>query len=342
MSVSIECMERGLLPDPLVRFGIRRLLTQRLADISGEGAAGRQDAFVKTLRKSPVAILTDKANEQHYEVPADFFRTVLGPRLKYSACFWPDDVRALGEAEERMLALTCERADLRDGMDVLELGCGWGSLTLWMAEQYPNSRITAVSNSHSQRVFIEGRAAEAGLKNVRVITADMNEFTTTDTFDRVVSVEMFEHMRNYQLLLQRIGGWLNADGKLFIHIFCHREHAYPFETTGEDDWMGRYFFTGGIMPSEHLMDAFNDELLVDEQWPVNGVHYARTLRAWLDRMDERKQSILPMLKTAYGDQEGARWFQRWRVFFMASEELFAFHHGEEWFVTHIVMKKKSA
>ena len=342
MSVLIELMERGLLPDALVRVGIRRLLAQRLADISAEGASVREDGFVKALRESPVAILTEKANEQHYEVPAEFFHTVLGPRLKYSSCLWPDGVNALADAEERMLALTCERAGIRNGMDILELGCGWGSLTLWMAEQYPDSRITAVSNSNSQRAFIEQRAREAGFNHVRVITADMNDFSTPDTFDRVVSVEMFEHMRNYELLLKRIAGWLKPDGKLFIHIFCHRDHVYPFETTGDDDWMGRYFFTGGLMPSEHLMERFNDDLTVESQWRVNGIHYAKTLRAWLDLMDAKKDTVLPMLRRVYGPKEGARWFQRWRVFFMACEELFAYRGGEEWFVTHILMGRPEA
>jgi len=342
MSVSIELMERGLLPDGLVRAGIRRLLDQRLAEVSAAGATLRENSFLKTLRESPVAILTDKANEQHYEVPAEFFLAVLGPRLKYSACFWPEDVHALGEAEERMLALTCERAGIRNGMDILELGCGWGSLTLWMAEHYPDSSITAVSNSHSQRTFIEERARTAGFKHVRVITADMNDFSTTDTFDRVVSVEMFEHMRNYELLLNRIHGWLKPDGKLFIHIFCHRDHVYPFETEGKDDWMGRYFFTGGLMPSERLMNEFNDDLVVASQWRMNGIHYAKTLRAWLDLMDAKKESILPTLIRVYGEKEGARWFERWRVFFMACEELFAFKNGEEWFVTHILMDRRAS
>jgi cyclopropane-fatty-acyl-phospholipid synthase len=342
MSIGIELMERGWLPDALIRIGIRRLLARRQEEISDAGATVREQAFIDDLRKSPVAILTDKANEQHYEVPADFFHTILGPRLKYSSCLWPDGVDTLAGAEERMLALTCERAGIENGMEILELGCGWGSLTLWMAEKYPDSRITAVSNSHSQRTFIEARAERAGLKNVRIITADMNDFATTDTFDRVVSVEMFEHMRNYERLLHRIAGWLKPEGKLFIHIFCHRDHVYPFETEGEDDWMGRYFFTGGLMPSKRLMDEFNKDLKVEAQWRVNGVHYARTLRAWLDLMDAKKNVVLPMLKKVYGKGEGARWFERWRVFFMACEELFAYHDGEEWFVTHILMGRAGA
>ncbi len=339
-NVAIELMERGWLPDGLVRHGIRRLLEKRRAEISAEGATIRQQAFLKQLRGGPIALQTDKANEQHYEVPSAFFHTVLGPRLKYSSCLWPDPVSRLGEAEEEMLALTCERAGLADDMDILELGCGWGSLTLWMAEQYPKSRITAVSNSNSQRKFIEERAAAKGLENVRVITSDMNDFMSADHFDRVVSVEMFEHMRNYELLLNRIDGWLKPDGKLFIHIFCHRDHVYPFDTDGDENWMGRYFFTGGLMPSEHLLKEFDRDLKVEQQWRVNGLHYARTLRAWLDRTDEQRDRVQPILDEAYGPKEGARWFQRWRVFFMACEELFAYRGGEEWFVTHILMSKR--
>jgi len=340
MKLLIDWMERRLLPDPLVRFGIRRLLTKRLKEVSQGNGQERMEAFIETLRGSPVAVLTEKANEQHYEVPAEFFLEVLGPRLKYSSCYYPEGVDDLAAAEEKMLALTCERAELRDGMDVLELGCGWGSLTLWMAEQYPNSRITSVSNSNSQRMFIEGRARDRGLNNVRVITADMKDFTIDEKFDRVVSVEMFEHMRNYEELLGRVASWLRDDGQLFLHIFCHRQWAYPFETTSDEDWMGRYFFTGGLMPSETLMQRFDRDLVVTHQWRVNGIHYARTLLAWLQLMDAKEATVMPMLKKIYGEAEGARWFQRWRVFFIACEELFRYRSGEEWFVTHLVMRKK--
>jgi len=341
MKLLIDWMERRRLPDALVRIGIRRLLAKRLKEVSQGPAQERMDDFIETLRGSPVAVLTEKANEQHYEVPAEFFLEVLGPRLKYSSCFYPDGVDDLATAEERMLALTCERAGLSDGMDILELGCGWGSLTLWMAEHYPQSRITSVSNSHSQRTFIEDRARERGLTNVRVITADMKDFTIAETFDRVVSVEMFEHMRNYEELLGRIASWLRDEGQLFLHIFCHRQWAYPFETDGDEDWMGRYFFTGGLMPSETLMQRFDRDLVVTHQWRVNGIHYARTLLAWLQLMDAKEATVMPMLKRIYGDAEGARWFQRWRVFFMACEELFRYRGGEEWFVTHLIMRKKS-
>lgn len=337
MSVAIEFMERGVLPDPIIRFGIRRLLNRRLANIAADAANGVEDTFVASLHEGPIAVQTDKANEQHYEVPAAFFERVLGPRLKYSSCYWTDTTQDLGEAEEHMFKMTAERADLQDGQDILELGCGWGSWTCWMAEQYPNARITAVSNSHSQREFIMGRAQERGLTNVKVITADMNEFQIDALFDRVVSVEMFEHMHNYNALLKRIASWLKPDGNLFVHIFCHRTHSYPFQAAGTYDWMARYFFTGGLMPAEKLLTQFNTRLKTVKQWSVNGRHYARTLRAWLDRMDEQRDLLMPVFVEVYGATEAARWFQRWRVFFMACEELFAFRAGNEWYVTHLLL-----
>jgi cyclopropane-fatty-acyl-phospholipid synthase len=282
------------------------------------------------LRDGPVAPVPEKANEQHYEVPAEFFLGALGRHLKYSSAYWPVGVESLDEAEATMLALTCERADLQDGQEILELGCGWGSLTLWMAEHYPNARITAVSNSASQREFILGRAPG----NVEVITADMNEFDVDRKFDRVVSVEMFEHMRNYDELFRRVARWLKEDGKLFVHVFCHKEHAYPFETEGDDNWMGRYFFTGGQMPSFDLFRSVQDSLALEEAWEVNGTHYGKTSEAWLENLDARRDAVLPVLERTYGRKEAARWFHRWRLFFLACAELFAFRSGKEWVVSH--------
>ena len=319
--------ERGLLPLPILRRGIRTLLERRLSD---ERARARGiDAFVRELESSPVAVHTADANDQHYEVPAAFFERALGPRLKYSSALWPEGVTTLGDAEEAMLALTCDRAGLTDGQDVLELGCGWGSLTLWMAERYPNSRIVAVSNSASQRAFITARAPG----NVRVITADMNDFTTAARFDRVVSVEMFEHMRNYGELLRRIRGWLRADGRLFVHVFCHLKYAYPFETDGPDDWMGRHFFTGGLMPSFDLIPGFDRDMVIEAGWRVGGEHYERTARAWRENLEARRTEILPVLAELYG-ADAPRWFHRWRLFFLACEELFGYRKGTEWMVGH--------
>ena len=329
----IDWMERGYFPDGLIRIGIRRLLAERLRLAAAEDEQ-HLERLIAELRASPIAINAASANEQHYEVPAGFFQKALGPRLKYSSGWWPEEVKDLATAEAAMLALSCERAELGFDQDILELGCGWGSLTLWLAEFYPDSRIVAVSNSHSQREFIEAQCQARGLGNVQVITADMNDFQPDRRFDRVLSVEMFEHMRNYQELMARIQGWLKPGGKLFVHIFTHRQFAYPFETEGEDNWMGRYFFTGGIMPSRDLLPRFQDNLQLEEQWHLNGRHYQRTLEAWLVNQDQQRDEIMALFRATYGTEQASRWFQRWRVFFMACAELFGYRRGEEWGVSH--------
>ena len=322
----IELAERGLVPLPGLRMGVRSLVRQRLRDAT---TGPDTSTFASMLADSPLALTPDKANEQHYEVPPEFFQLALGTRLKYSSAYWPPGVSTLDAAEKAMLELTCERAQLEDGHDILELGCGWGSLTLHMAEAFPNSRITAVSNSASQRHFIEARAPA----NVSVITADMNDLSLGQTFDRIVSVEMFEHMRNYRELLSRIRGWLRADGRLFVHVFCHKKFAYPYESEGSDNWMGRYFFTGGIMPSFNIFSHFEDDLAVEVDWTVDGTHYGRTARAWRENIERRENEVVAVLRGAYGD-EAKRWFQRWRLFFLACEELFNFRDGSEWIVGH--------
>jgi len=331
---AIRFMEMGLLPDTLVRMGIQSRLKARLAKEQGRFD---EASYITELKSSPIAVDTTAANDQHYELPAKFFHTVLGPRLKYSSCIWPDHVQNLAEAEEAMLALTAERAGIQDGMDLLELGCGWGSLSIWLAEHFPNARITSVSNSNGQRLFIEQRCKELGLKNLRVITCDMNEFKTDQQFDRVLSVEMFEHMRNYQELMRRISGWMKPDGRLFVHIFTHRDLAYLFETDGDRDWMARYFFTGGMMPSHELLSRFNEDLVMENDWKVNGQHYSKTLRAWLRLQDQHKAELMPLFKETYG-KDALVWFERWRVFFMACEELFNYNHGKEWGVSHYLFR----
>lgn len=333
----IELAERGLLPDRLIRFGIRNLLKKRLRDeYAGdvEQQSARYARLLQTLRESPIAIETDAANRQHYEVPAAFYRHALGKHLKYSSCYWDETTETLDQAEARMLELTCERAQLSNGLQILELGCGWGSLTLWMAEHYPSSTITAVSNSNSQREYIIEQARLRGLDNIDVITSDVNRLQMTERFDRVISVEMFEHMRNYGNLMANIATWLKPGGKLFVHIFCHRYLAYPFETEGDDNWMGRYFFTGGLMPSRDTLLHFQQNLLIDCQWDVSGKHYQRTSEAWLNNMDQYPNEIEQVFHEVYGKDHSGIWRQRWRLFFMACAELFGYRGGNEWLVTH--------
>ncbi len=335
--------ERGLVPDALLRAGIRRMCETRLKEESAGGPEASSLRFqqqIAMLRDSPVAIHTDAANRQHYELPPAFFQHCLGPRLKYSSCYYPTGKETLAQAEEAMLQLYCERAALIDGQDLLELGCGWGSLTLWMAQHYPNSNITAVSNSRPQREFIEARCFERGLENVRVITCDVNQLDMlADQFDRCVSIEMFEHMRNYDTLLARIDKWLRPGGALFVHIFCHKTLLYPFETEGDDNWMGRHFFTGGLMPSVDTLLWFQQNLKIEERWLVDGTHYQRTADHWLEEQDKHRDVVMPVLREAYGDAAGL-WFQRWRMFWMACAELFGYDEGREWMVGHYRFRKE--
>jgi len=342
--VVLGLVERGLIPDSVVRAGIRSLLETRLTDDIPEDPDARIQASERiraAMAASPIAVATDAANEQHYEVPPAFYQQVLGPHLKYSSCLYPTGSETLEEAEAAMLQTTVERAGLHDEQEILELGCGWGSLTLWMAEHLPKARITAVSNSAPQRRFIEAQARERGLTNLRILTADMNDFRPPledGRYDRVVSVEMFEHMRNWHALLGRIADWLRPGGRVFLHVFCHRAVPYFFEDEGEDDWMARHFFTGGLMPSLELPGRVSDRFDVDEQWAVDGTHYARTARHWLENLDARREEVETLFAETYGEGQAGRWAQRWRVFFMACEELFGYRDGQEWLVAHTRLK----
>lgn len=333
----IELAELGFLPDKIIRYGIRRLLTKRIQEMPAD-ALQTTEHLVQQLSDSPLAIATDLANTQHYEVPATFYEKVLGPRLKYSSCLYSEPQVPLAAAENAMLGLTCQRAKIEDGMSILELGCGWGSLTLWMAERYPNCEIVAVSNSASQREFIQGRARSLGCDNARVITADMRDLRIKEKFDRVLSVEMFEHMRNYKLLFQRVSNWLVPTGKAFVHVFCHRNTPYLFETEGASNWMGRNFFTGGTMPSESLFSHFNDDLAIQQQWKVDGLHYWLTCEAWLKNLDQNQEAILTRFRQDLGRHEAKQQLQRWRMFFMACAELFRYREGNEWFVAHYLFR----
>ena len=341
-ATAIRWAERGMIPDTLIRAGIRALLRERLVELpldSPEDIDATKQSFVALMDESPVALVPDRANEQHYEVPAAFFAGVLGPRRKYSACHWVDQTGSLEQAEEDAIAATCRRTDLQDGMRVLELGCGWGSVSLWAAERYPRSEFLAVSNSRSQRAYIEAEAARRSLGNLRVITCDMNDFATEERFDRAISVEMFEHMRNHRKLFERIHGWLTPGGRFFMHIFCHREVPYAFEDRGPGDWMTRHFFSGGLMPSDDLPLRFQDRLKLVDRWRWSGKDYERTLNAWLANMDRNRKTLFPLLERTYGTDAAPVWWERWRIFFMASAELFGFDDGEQWWVSHYLFER---
>ncbi len=343
LKFSQSALEAGLLPDVVIRWGIRRLLAAKLADEKRPGVElvqAKQQEFVNQLKASPIALHTRAANEQHYEVPTDFFRLVMGQHLKYSSGYWREGITDLTQAESDMLEITTERADLKDGQSILELGCGWGSLSLFMAKKFPHCRIIGVSNSRTQKNYIDAQIAIRGLRNLEIVTADMNDFSIHTKFDRVVSVEMFEHMRNYQLLLEKVAGFLKSEGRLFVHIFTHKEFAYPYEENDDADWIGKYFFTGGIMPSDTLLLNFQDHFKIENHWRVAGTHYQKTSEAWLKNMDARREEVWPILSATYGEAQAKKWWNYWRVFFMSCAELWGYRQGTEWIVSHYLFKKR--
>ena len=339
---ALNWVEQGYVPDPVIRIGIRHLLRERLAELHADDvacAAESGERFVATLDSAPLALVPEKANEQHYEIPAEFFAAVLGTHRKYSGCWWPEGVTGLDAAEEAALAATCERAGLADGQRILELGCGWGSLSLWMAQRYPRASITALSNSASQRRAIESTAKQRGLQNLRVVTDDFNHFQTGERFDRVVSVEMFEHLRDWRRAFGQVARWLERDGRFFLHVFVHGGPAYPFIERDATDWMTRYFFAGGMMPSDDLALRFQDDLRLSRRWRWDGTHYQRTAEAWLARMDAAKETLAPLFQSIYGS-EAQRWWTRWRIFFMSVSELFGYESGQRWWVGHYLFEKR--
>ncbi|MCB1175992.1 MAG: class I SAM-dependent methyltransferase [Leptospiraceae bacterium] len=337
-----KLVEKNIIPDFLIRIGIRTLLSQRLVDEEKGSIEENQTHllnYIEDLKKSPIAINTEDANEQHYEVPTEFYKYVLGKRMKYSGGYWPEGVTTLDESEEAMLKLSCERAELKDGHEVLDLGCGWGSLSLYIADKYPNCKITGVSNSKTQKEYIDSVCKEKGFKNVEIITQDMNDFTTDKKFDRLMSVEMLEHMKNYEKLFEKFAGFMKPDALFFVHIFTHIKYAYHFEVKDSSDWMSKYFFTGGMMPSDNLFLYFQKDLKIANHWRVNGSNYGKTGEAWLEKMDKHKKEIMPIFEKTYGKENATKWWVYWRIFFMACAELWFFHSGEEWLISHYLFKK---
>jgi cyclopropane-fatty-acyl-phospholipid synthase len=335
---AVKYAERGFLPMWLIRIGIRQRLRKRLEMEAGTDSEKKQH-FINLLKNSPIAIATDAANEQHYELPSEFFELFMGEHMKYSSGYWPQDNMTLDESEEAALSLVAERSQLAPGQKVLELGCGWGSFSLWAAAKYPTSSFLAVSNSRSQAEYIRNKAESNDIHNLEVVTADMNDFAAPGLYDRVVSIEMFEHMRNYEKLLEKVAKWMNKNALLFVHIFSHKDHAYSYESADKDDWMANYFFTGGIMPSHDLLSYFDKDLKITQSWLLNGRHYHKTLESWLDRFNQALDDIRKIFGETYGQKNADVWIWRWRLFFLACSELFAINEGNEWGVSHYLLRK---
>eukprot|EP00252_Welwitschia_mirabilis_P027044 TRINITY_DN9122_c0_g1_i1.p1 TRINITY_DN9122_c0_g1~~TRINITY_DN9122_c0_g1_i1.p1 ORF type:complete len:363 (+),score=54.92 TRINITY_DN9122_c0_g1_i1:167-1255(+) len=340
----LRLLEGNVIPDFLIRRLTRLLLAARLKEClqpTADLQLSQLMTFVQALKQMPIAVSTEAAKVQHYELPTSFFKLVLGQRLKYSSAYFSSHVTTLEEAEEAMLALYCERAEVKDGLTILDLGCGWGSLILYIAEKYPKCEVTGVCNSLTQMKFIEEQCSERGLSNIKIYANDVCNIELKTTFDRVLSIEMFEHMKNYGNLLEKISQWMNNESLLFVHHFCHKSFAYHFEDTGEDDWITRYFFTGGTMPSSNLLLYFQDNVSIVNHWLINGKHYAQTSEEWLKRMDKNLSSILPIFNDTYGENECKKWLGYWRTFFISVAELFSYNDGEEWMITHLLFRKRS-
>lgn len=336
-----RALATGLVPDSVLRAGCRYATAarQRREERGGlEAQEERLAALVARMSSGPIAETPSKANEQHYDLPAEFFSLLLGPRHKYSCCWWPDGVTDLAAAEEAMLNLSCRRAGIRDGMDVLDLGCGWGAMCIWLAELY-DVRVMGVSNSRRQCEWFQAERDRRGLTGrIEVVNADLNDFEPGRTFDRVLSTGMFEHMRNWAVLLTRLAGWLKDDGKAFIHLFSHRRLAYCFEGT----WAAERFFASGTMPSHELMLRFTDDLVVTQRWAINGTHYAKTIAAWQQRLDANAGRALAILRTEHSEREARRLLATWRLFLISTAEVWGWRRGQEWMVSHYLLERAAA
>ncbi|CAL9227809.1 unnamed protein product, partial [Arabidopsis halleri] len=343
VKAGLTLLEKNLLPDLVIRRLTRLLLAGRLR--SGYKPTAEMQlsdllGFVESIKKMPIAINTEKPKTQHYELPTAFFELVLGRNMKYSSCYFSNDSTSLEDAEEAILALYCERAKVEDGQSVLDVGCGWGSLSLYIARKYSKCKLTGICNSKTQKAFIDEKCRKLGLQNIEIIVADISTFEHERTYDRVFSIEMFEHMKNYGELLKKIGKWMKEDSLLFVHYFCHKTFAYHFEDVNDDDWITRHFFSGGTMPSANLLLYFQENVSIVDHWLVNGTHYAKTSEEWLKRMDKEIVAIKEIMEVTYGKEDAVKWMVYWRTFFIAVAELFGYNNGEEWMVAHLLFKKK--
>ena len=332
-------LARGLIPDWILRRGVRSQGKERLNMMNKVDSTKEYSKFINEASTGNIAVNTDDANNQHYEVDSEFFKYCLGKNLKYSCCFWDENTLDLDAAEDNMLEIYSQRAQITDGMSILDIGCGWGSLSLFLAQKYPKSEITGVSNSSSQKIFIDSVASERNISNLNIITRDINDFRAEEKYDRILSIEMFEHTKNTKKLMNLINDWLNPNGLFFMHVFAHKENPYYFDRDQKNAWMAKYFFTGGMMPNHNLFKDLKSNLEYQKSWILSGEHYERTSNAWLDKMDQNKSKILSLFERSNGSSVAKRKFHFWRLFYIACAEIFGYDNGNEWVVSHHLFKK---
>ena len=332
-------LARGLIPDWILRRGVRSQGKERLNMMNKVDSTKEYSKFINEASTGNIAVNTDDANNHHYEVDSEFFKYCLGKNLKYSCCFWDENTLDLDAAEDNMLEIYSKRAEITDGMNILDIGCGWGSLSLFLAQKYPKSEITGVSNSSSQKIFIDSVASERNISNLNIITRDINDFRTEEKYDRILSIEMFEHTKNTKKLMNLINDWLNPNGLFFMHVFAHKENPYYFDRDQKNAWMAKYFFTGGMMPNHNLFKDLKSNLEYQKSWILSGEHYERTSNAWLDKMDQNKSKILSLFERSNSSSVAKRKFHFWRLFYIACAEIFGYDNGNEWVVSHHLFKK---